>query len=136
MKKTMIITLIIGIVVIIAMNLLTLINNDEEHLILFYLYFPINYIVFGYYLKFSGIKDYIWITTLVHTPMFISFLIFFFNENIRWQLLCRISAITVLISIIMIEYQLYKCYLLPRKKSSEQEAAPTDEITDYNPFKK
>ena len=79
---------------------------------------------------------YIWITTLVHTPMFISFLTFFFNENIRWQLLCRISAITVLISIIMIEYQLYKCDLLPRKKSSGQEAAPTDEITDYNPFKK
>ena len=112
MKKTIIITFSVGIIINVLVNLL-IPESALEKLLFLYAYFPICFLVVGYSLKLAGIKDYAWIATVVNAPFSLGFIGLFFPESnldLFWQWICRTPLFAILFSIIILEYKIYKLF--------------------------
>ena len=112
MKKTIIITFVVGIFINILVNLL-IPESALDKLLYLYAYFPICFLAVGYGLKFAGIKDYPWIATVVNAPFSLGFIGLLFSESnldLFWQWICRTPLFAILFSIIILEYKIFKLF--------------------------
>ena len=112
MKKTLLITFIVGIIINVLVNLL-IPTSELQILLWLYAYFPICFLAVGYGLKFAGIKDSPQIAALSNAPFLLGFICLIFSETnieLSWNWLCRTPLFAILLSIMILEYKIYKLF--------------------------
>ena len=112
MKKTMLTTLIVGIIINVVVNLL--VHGDAlTKFVFLYAYFPICFLAVGYGLKHAKVKDWPWIATVVTSPVYLGFIGAIFvnvNPDLFFNWVFRAPLISILGSVLILEYYLYKLF--------------------------
>ena len=98
----MLITAAIGCLASILYNFL--IPEDDIIIAAPIVYFPIAYLAIVCYLKFCGVKDAVWIATVIVSPIWISLLICI--VDIEYAIRSIPFAVTA--SVVILEYKLHK----------------------------
>ena len=113
MKKTLLITAIIGVIINVFLNVVTS-NDMAGDFLIFYAAFPVLYIAVGFGLKFKDVSEWPWIATVVNSPcmviLIVGLFIYKINEEIGYQVWCRGCFVALLCSILILEYYLYDLF--------------------------
>ena len=109
-RNTMLITAAIGCLASILYNFL--IPEFDIIIAAPIVYFPIVYLAIVCYLKFCGVKDAVWIATVIDSPIWISLLIcavdIVLGTTSFIEYAIRSIPFAVTASVVILEYQLHK----------------------------
>ena len=113
MKKTFLITLIIGILVIVFVYFLVP-EDSIDSLFFLYVYYPLTLLLTNYRFKAANDKDHAWHASVIMSPFYVNLLGGIFLQSLPDFVKIWVFAsplVTILISVIILEYYIYDLIL-------------------------